>query len=175
MAKSVAGRDIKFLRCAFKDGASKGNNATLTIGTNDQLPGASRILLEDSWSMGRVAGTVVVQRRKGDLRWVVVRHDGAAGVRWPQSTRRHFYLQHAACGAQNVLLIDNDLELPGWEAALYLVRNPGKGTFDRHVGTRIRGSMVFNTRQRAIGASKAGDASKTRCSTMLIWCRTAFR
>ncbi|MBL8512756.1 MAG: hypothetical protein JNJ55_02100, partial [Betaproteobacteria bacterium] len=170
-AKSIVGQEIKFLRCAFKNGSLTGNNATLAIGTNDQLPGASRILLEDSWVYGQGGRyrLLVYNAEKVILRRVVVRHDGGWQYdgRNPQGGISIYNTQHVEL--QNVLLIDNDLDLPGWEAALYLVRNPGKSTFDRHIGTRIRGTMVVNTRQRAIGIEGWGRVEDAVFDNLLIW------
>ncbi len=170
-SKSIAGREIKFLRCAFKNGARTGNSSTLVIGTNDQQPGASRILLEDSWIYGQGGRyrLLVYNAEKVVLRRVVVRHDGGWEYdgRNPQGGVSIYNTQNVEL--QNILLIDNDLELPGWEAALYLVRNPGKGTFDRHAGTRIRGSMIVNTRQRAVGVEGWGRVEDATFENLLVW------
>jgi hypothetical protein len=50
--KDIECGNLKFFKCSFVRGATSGNTASVTIGTNNQTPGAHHILLEDCFGYG---------------------------------------------------------------------------------------------------------------------------
>lgn len=128
--KSIQGRYLKFMRCAFKGGPSSGNVVSLLIGTNDRTPGAQYILLEDSWVYGP-GGRYKILVYNSDsivLRRVVVRHDGGwtydnnnpqAGITSYNSNKVRL---------QNVMVVDSQTGLAGFESNIYLVGNGSSST-----------------------------------------------
>lgn len=148
--KSISGRFVKVLRCAFKDGPKTGNTMVLDIGTNDATPGAQYILVEDSYVYG--AGgryTVLVYNAdKVILRRVVARHgDGwvqEAGA--PQGTVALYNSTDVL--TQNLVIVDSGVNDPNgyFEAALYHPSNSRASANIRNVG-----AMILNTKGPAVG------------------------
>ena len=170
-AKAVVGHHLKFLRCAFRGGPATGNAVSLAIGTNDQTPGAQYVLIEDSWVYGPGGRykLIVYNAEFVVLRRVVVRHDAGwtydgqnpqGGITIYNSKDVHL---------QNGIVIDSDLNYPGWEAGLYIVKNNDARILQVHAGTRVRGSMVLNVKNGAIGFDGLGKVQDAQVIDSVIW------
>ena len=122
--KSILGNHLKFFRNEFKGGCSFGNCTNTTIGTND-FNDTADILLEDNWwhGLGGRYTILVYNANRVVLRRAVIRHDGGwtddkgdpeAGVTFYNSTD---------CSAQNVIILDSNLNYFAWQSAFYNVLN----------------------------------------------------
>ena len=170
-AKAVAGHHLRFLRCAFKGGPATGNVATLSIGTNDHTPGAQHVLIEDSWVYGPGGRykILVYNAEFVVLRRVVARHDGGWTYdgRNPQGGITIYNSKDVHL--QNSLVIDSDLDYPGWGAGLYIVKNNDRSLLPVHSGTRVVGSMILNVKGGAIGFDGLGKVSDAKILDTVIW------
>jgi hypothetical protein len=169
--KSIAGQDIGFFRCAFRGGHAAGNNSTVQVGTNDITPGASDILIEDSWIHGpggryklliynaeRVVARRVVARH--DAGWIYDGRNPQGGITVYNS--RHVHLQ-------NVIVFDSELAYPGWEAGIFVVKNPDPKGVAQHTGTRVTGSLLLNLSRRAIGIEGWGNVLDAHFEDTVVW------
>ena len=168
--KKIAGRHIRFLRCVFKNGPSTGNANSLTIGTNDSTPGASDILIEDSWVYGPGGRYKLLVFNSKDvvLRRVVARHDGGwipsednpqAGIAIYNSLQVHL---------QNVIVLDSTLVYPGWLGAIAHVQNSLEGTLTMN-SVQVRGSVVLNIGDVGISYEGNESMSDVRILDTVIW------
>ncbi len=170
-SKALAGHHLKFLRCAFKGAPSEGNVATLTIGTNDHTPGAQHVLIEDSWVYGPGGRykILVYNAEFVVMRRVFVRHD--AGWKYddrnPQGGVTIYNSKDVHL--QNSLVIDSDLDYPGWGAGIYIVKNNDRTLLPVHSGTRVTGSIVLNVKGSAIGFDGLGRVVDARIQDSVIW------
>lgn len=157
----VNGSFVKLRRVAFEGGPATGNSASLTIGSNNRTPGASDILLEDSWIYG--AGgrykVLVYNAHRVVLRRVVVRHDG--GWKYdnqnPQGGFSLYDSRDVAC--QNCLFVDPAAGLSGFEAALYLVSNGTTSTKQTNVS--VAGAVLIGSPNNGLAAEGQSAASYT--------------
>ncbi len=123
--KDVTGGNLKVRHCAFARGETSGNTASLTIGTNDQTPGAHHILLEDCWVYGPGGRYNIVIFNSQDivLRRVVTRFDGGYvnidGA--PEACITQYDSQRVAC--LNCLAIDGLGPRPDYVATFYNASN----------------------------------------------------
>jgi hypothetical protein len=156
--KTVTGSYIKFFRTAFNGGPASGNAVTLQIGTNNYTPGASNILLEDSWvygSGGRYK-VLVYNASKIVLRRVVVRHDGGWSYDGdnPQGGFSLYDSKDVIC--QDCMFLDSVSSLSGFEAALYLVSNGTTSQTQSNV--TINGAVIINSPNNGLAAVGNGAA-----------------
>jgi hypothetical protein len=156
--KTITGSYIKFFRTAFAGGPASGNAVTLQIGTNDRTPGASNILLEDSWVYG--AGgrykVLVYNAAKIVLRRVVVRHDGGWSYDGnnPQGGFSLYDSKDVIC--QDCMFLDPVSNLSGFEAALYLVSN--STTSQSQSNVTVNGGVIINSPNNGLAAEGTGVA-----------------
>jgi hypothetical protein len=168
-AKVIVGSYVKFVRCAFKGGPASGNTVTVVIGSNDATPGASDVLLEDSWVYGP-GGRYKVLVYNADrvvLRRVVVRHDGGwtydnnnpqAGIAIYDSTNIQ---------AQNVMSIDGMTGLPAYESNIYLVTN---GTTSQNAGNvAVRGAIIIGGGGNGIAWDGSQAISSSLLEDVVVW------
>jgi len=157
--KTVTGSYVKFFRTAFNGGPTSGNNVVLQIGTNDFTPGASNILLEDSWvyGLGGRYKVLVYNAQKVVLRRVVVRHDGG----WtntdgaPQGGFSLYDSQDVIC--QDCLFVDPASGLSGFEAAMYLVSNGSTSLKQSNVS--VNGAVIIGSPNNGLAAEGDGAAT----------------
>lgn len=154
--KTVTGSYVKFFRTAFAGGPTSGNAVTLQIGTNDRTPGASNILLEDSWvyGLGGRYKVLVYNAAKIVLRRVVVRHDGGWSYDGdnPQGGFALYDSTDVAC--QDCMFLDPASGLSGFEAALYLVSN--STTSQRQSNVSVNGAVIINSPNNGLAAEGNG-------------------
>lgn len=157
--KTITGSYIKFFRTAFSGGPSSGNAVTLQIGTNDYTPGASNILLEDSWVYG--AGgrykVLVYNASKVVLRRVVVRHDGGWAYDGDNPQGGFALYDSADIICQDCMFLDPASGLSGFEAALYLVSNGTTPTKQSNV--TVNGAVIINSPNNGLAAEGTGTAT----------------
>jgi hypothetical protein len=157
--KTVTGSYVKFFRTAFSGGPASGNAVTLQIGTNDYTPGASNILLEDSWvyGLGGRYKVLVYNASKVVLRRVVVRHDGGWSYDGdnPQGGYALYDSTDVAC--QDCMFLDPASNLSGFEAALYLVSN--STTSQRQSNVTVNGAVIINSPNNGLAAEGTGAAT----------------
>lgn len=169
--KGIAGHHLKFLRCSFSGGPPTGNSASVSIGTNDQTPGAQYILFEDSWVYGPGGRykVLIFNAEFVVLRRTVVRHDGGWTYdgRNPQGGITIYNSKDVQL--QNTIVFDSDLQYVGWEAGIYLVKNSDTKTLPFQTGTFVRGSIIFNLSKRAIGVEGWGRVQGARFEDSVIW------
>lgn len=154
--KSIKGHHIKFLRCVFKGGPATGNNANLSVGTNDATPGAQYILLEDvlSYGLGGRYNIIVYNADKVVLRRVVVRHDGGwSDTKGDPEAGITIYNSSDVLVA-NSMVIDSNLAYHYWEKAFYHVKNGSSPT--ANINSRLVGAMAVNNIGYAFGYDDAG-------------------
>jgi hypothetical protein len=167
--KSIEGRYLKFMRCAFKGGPSSGNVVSLLIGTNDRTPGAQYILLEDSWVYGP-GGRYKILVYNSDsivLRRVVVRHDGG----WtydnnnPQAGITSYNSRNVRL--QNVMVVDSQTGLAGFESNIYLVGNASSSTPPSNV--KLSGAIVIGGGGNGIAIDDHVAYSNVTIEDSAIW------
>ena len=169
--KAVAGHHLKFLRCAFRGGPGSGNAASVTVGTNDQSPGATYVLIEDSWIYGP-GGRYKLLAYNAEyvvFRRVVVRHDGGWTYDHQNPQGGITIYNSKDVQLQNVMVIDSDLVYQGWEAGIYLPKSDDPKTLPLHSGTRIKGSIVLNVAGNAIGFDGLGRIQDAQVDNTVIW------
>ena len=156
--KTVTGSYIKFFRTAFNGGPASGNAVTLQIGTNNYTPGASNILLEDSWVYGTGGRykVLVYNASKVVLRRVVVRHDGGWSYDGdnPQGGFSLYDSKDVIC--QDCMFLDSVSNLSGFEAALYLVSNGTTSQTQSNV--TVNGAVIINSPNNGLAAEGNGAA-----------------
>jgi len=151
MGKSIVGHHIKILRCAFEGGPPNGNTVTFGIGTNNQSPGASDILVEDSWFYGKGGRYrfLVFNAERVVLRRVVTRNDhgwcfttDCSNPNGPPQANITIY-NSRNIRLQNVMAIDSNLVYNYWESNFYIINN--NALFDND-NTVVEGSLSINNR-----------------------------
>jgi hypothetical protein len=156
---AVTGSFVKLKRVAFKGGPSSGNGVSLQIGTNDRTPGASNILVEDSWVYG--AGgrykLLVYNADKVVIRRAVVRHDGGWTPSKGDPQGGITIYDSANVRVENSLCVDSVQGLPSFESCFYLVSNGTTAT--RVANVAVMGSIVIDSPNNGIAAE--GSASAT--------------
>lgn len=153
--KAIIGHHIKVLRCAFEGGPADGNTVNFAVGTNDQSPGASDILIEDSTFYGRGGRyeVLIFNAENIVLRRVVVRHDlgwcfnqtfdgngNCIYISGPPEAGLSVYSSRNI-QVQNFMILDSDQNYQYWETAFYVVNNASN--FDND-NTVIDGSLSIN-------------------------------
>lgn len=157
--KSITGSFVKFVRTSFSGGPAAGNAVTLQIGTNDRTPGASNILLEDSWAYG-AGGRYKILVYNADrivLRRVVTRHDGGWKYDGQNPQACVAIYDSTNVRAQDLACLDSAQGLSGFEAALYLVSNGTTAT--RAANNVVSGAIVIDSPNNGIAAEGAASAS----------------
>jgi hypothetical protein len=168
--KSIVGHHLKFLRCAFKNGPSTGNSASVTVGTNDRTPGAHDILVEDSWVYGPGGRykLLVFNSRNVVLRRVVVRHDGG-WIPSNQNPQAGIAIYNSpGVELQNAIVIDSTLRYPDWLGAIAHVQNNLPGTLENS-GARVRGGIVLNIADVGISYEGSSNITGAYISDTVIW------
>ena len=147
--KSIVGHHIKILRCAFEGGAPSGNVTTFNIGTNNQTPGATDILIEDSWFYGEGGryNLLIYNSERIVIRRVVARHDtgwcfNQCGGSGPPEAGVTVY-NSGDILLQNVMVIDSNLIYQYWESTFYIINN-GSGISNNN--SIVDGSLSINNR-----------------------------
>ncbi|HED35075.1 MAG TPA: hypothetical protein ENJ08_12830 [Gammaproteobacteria bacterium] len=147
--KSIVGHHIKILRCAFEGGPSSGNTTTFGIGTNNQTPGATDILIEDSWFYGEGGRyeMLIFNSDRVILRRVVARHDGGwcfnvCGGSGPPEAGVTVYNSKNIL-LQNVMVLDSNLIYQYWESTFYIINNTALLDNDNTV---VDGALSINNR-----------------------------
>lgn len=157
--KALTGSFVKFFRTSFSGGPPTGNSVTLQIGTNDRTPGASNILLEDSWAYGS-GGRYKILVYNSDqvvLRRVVTRHDGGWKYDGQNPQACIAIYDSTNVRAQDVSCLDSAQGLSGFEAALYLVSN---GTTSmRAANNVVSGAIVIDSPNNGIAAEGTTSAN----------------
>jgi len=158
-SKGIVGHHIKIKRCAFEGGQPSGNAVTFGIGTNNQSPGASDILIEDSWFYGEGGryDLLVYNSERVVLRRIVARHDtgwcfNTCGGSGPPEAGVTIY-NSRDIRLQNFIVLDSNLIYQYWESAFYIINNTA--LFDND-NTVVDGSMSINNR----GVSFKYDGSR---------------
>lgn len=163
--KSIQGRYVKLLRCAFKGGAASGNSVGLAIGTNDATPGAQYILVEDAYAYGAGGryNVLVYNADKVILRRVVARHqDGWSDtVGNPQANVSLYNSTDVV--TENLLLLDSH-PTGYYEAALY---HPSNGP----AGSNIRdlGAIILNIGGNGVGWDGGTPSAGNRLEDGIVW------
>ncbi len=148
-SKGLVGHHIKIKRCGFEGGPLSGNTTNLTLGTNNQSPGASQILIEDSWFYG-TGGRYELQVFNSEeivIRRALIRHDNgwcfsSCGGSGPPEAGLVVYSSRNI-QVQNLIVIDSNQVYEQWEAAVYIINNTSN--FD-NINTVIEGAMAINNR-----------------------------
>ena len=167
--KVIEGRYVKVLRCAFKGGPATGNNVTVQIGTNNATPGASYILLEDTWVYGPGGRYKILVYNSSNvvLRRVLVRHDGGwtydgsnpqAGITIYDSTNIEL---------QNGMVIDNMTGLSAFESNIYLVAN--RTTSQTASNVFVRGTSVIGGSGNGISWDGSAAYASSLLEDVLVW------
>jgi hypothetical protein len=155
--KTITGSFVKLVRTSISGGPAAGNAVTLQIGTNDRTPGASDILLEDTWVYGRGGRykVLVYNAARVVLRRVVVRHDGGWTYDGQNPQGGIALYDSKDVRAQDVACVDSVQGLSGFEACIYLVSN---GTTSTAVSNAVvNGAIVIDSPNNGIAAE--GNAS----------------
>ena len=187
----ISGHHLKFLRSAFRGAGNCGNLSTVGIGVGDtealNWRPTHHILLEDSWVYGRGGryNISVFHADKIILRRVITRHDGGwtvgNGCKFDPEANIAVY-NSADVELQNLVVLDSELEYASpstYESAIYVVFNQGSGVINQvtkqelaHANerTRVRGSIVLNTRSTAIKMESVGNGVTDALITdSLLW------
>lgn len=166
--KTITGNYLKFMRTAFEGGPTSGNNVSVQIGTNNRTPGASNVLLEDSWVYGRGGRykVLVYNAEKIVLRRVVVRHDGGWSYDGsnPQGGFSLYDSKDVAC--QDCMFLDPASSLSGFEAGLYLVSNSTTG--QRQSNVSVNGAIIMGSQNNGLAAEGDGAAATYSLSNVVI-------
>jgi hypothetical protein len=163
--KSVNGRYVKILRCAFKDGPAKDNTVNLAIGTNDATPGAQYVLVEDSYVYGAGGryNVLVYNADKVVLRRMVARHqDGWSDTKGdPQGVVALYNSTNVL--TQNLLLVDSGAS-GYFEAALYHPSNS-------HPSSNIHneGAIILNIAGTGVGWDDHSASTGNLLEDSVIW------
>ena len=163
--KTVHGRYVKLLRCAFRGGSPTGNSVGLAIGTNDATPGAQYVLVEDAYSYGPGGryNVLVYNADKIVLRRVVARHeDGWSDVQGNPQANVSLY-NATDVVTENLLLLDSH---PSgyYEAALY---HPSNGPAGFHI--RDLGAIILNIGGNGVGWDGGTPASADQLEDAIVW------
>jgi hypothetical protein len=163
--KSVNGRYVKILRCAFKDGPTKDNTVNLAIGTNDATPGAQYVLVEDSYVYGAGGryNVLVYNADKVVLRRMVARHqDGWSDTKGdPQGVVALYNSTNVL--TQNLLLVDSGAS-GYFEAALYHPSNSHPSSNIHNVG-----AIILNIAGTGVGWDDHSASTGNLLEDSVIW------
>lgn len=167
--KVIEGRYVKFIRTAFKGGATSGNNVTVQIGTNDASPGAQYVLLEDSWVYGP-GGRYKVLVYNSDsviLRRVVARHDGGWSYDGQNPQGVFTVYDSKNIRVENCLAIDSLSNLDGFESNFYIVGNGSTNVSESNV--KVSGSMVLNGPGNGMAFDGGNPYQSAVLEDVVIW------
>lgn len=123
--KDITGGNLKVFHCAFARGTTTGNSSSMTIGTNNQTPGAHFVLLEDCWVYGPGGryNVLIYNSRDIILRRVVTRFDGGYqnvdGA--PEAAITQYDSERVEC--QNCIAIDGLGPRPDYVGTFYNAAN----------------------------------------------------
>lgn len=167
--KTIEGSFVKVLRCSFKGGPATGNSVTVQIGSNDSTPGASDILIEDSWvygSGGRYK-LLVYNSTRVVLRRVLVRHDGGWTYDGSNPQGGITIYDSTNVELQNGFVIDGMPNLTGFESNIYLVDNH---TTSQSAGNVfVRGTTVLGGGGNGIAWDGAAAYSSSLLEDVVVW------
>ena len=184
--KTILGNHIRFFRTEFKNGCSSGNCVNLGIGTNDYSDTAD-ILLEEVWlhgSGGRY-NVLIYNADRVIVRRAVIRHDGGwTDQKGDPEAGINFY-NAANSAAQNVIVLDSNLNYHTWQTGLYSVHNPNSGSHptqnivfkgclslvgagtgltnegDQITGSKIEDCVLWDTNNGGISFGGSGSVAAT--------------
>jgi hypothetical protein len=167
--KVIEGSFVKIMRCSFKGGPATGNNVTVQIGSNDATPGASDILVEDSWvygSGGRYK-LLVYNSNRVVLRRVLVRHDGGWTYDGSNPQGGITIYDSTNVELQNGFVIDGMPNLTGFESNIYLVANH---TTSQNAGNVfVRGTTVIGGGGNGIAWDGASAYTGSLLEDVVVW------
>jgi hypothetical protein len=167
--KVIEGSFVKIMRCSFKGGPATGNNVTVQIGSNDATPGASNILVEDSWVYGTGGRykLLVYNSDKVVLRRVLVRHDGGWTYDGSNPQGGITIYDSTNVELQNGIVIDGMPNLTGFESNIYLVANH---TTSQNAGNVfVRGTTVLGGGGNGIAWDGASAYTSSLLEDVIVW------
>ena len=167
--KVIEGSFVKMMRCSFKGGPATGNNVTVQIGSNDATPGASNILIEDSWVYGTGGRykLLVYNSDKVVLRRVLVRHDGGWTYDGSNPQGGITIYDSTNVELQNGIVIDSMSGLNAFESNVYLVAN---GTTSQRAGNvSVRGTVVLGGGGNGISWDGSAAYSSSLLEDVVVW------
>ena len=160
--KTIVGNHLKFFRNEFKGGCSSGNCTNTTVGTNS-FNDTADILFEDNWwhgSGGRY-NLLIYNANRVVVRRGVIRHDGGwSDTKGDPEAGLNFY-NSTNCSAQNVVILDSNLNYQEWQSAFYSVHNsasPNANTNNSWLGIISLNNLSGST---GAGLRFDGDASQS--------------
>ena len=167
--KVIEGSFVKVMRCSFKGGPATGNNVTVQIGSNDATPGASDILIEDSWVYGTGGRykLLVYNSNRVVLRRVLVRHDGGWTYDGSNPQGGITIYDSTNVELQNGFVIDGMPNLTGFESNIYLVANH---TTSQNAGNVfVRGTTVIGGGGNGIAWDGASAYTGSLLEDVVVW------
>ena len=167
--KVIEGSFVKVMRCSFKGGPATGNNVTVQIGSNDATPGASNILVEDSWVYGTGGRykLLVYNSDKVVLRRVLVRHDGGWTYDGSNPQGGITIYDSTNVELQNGIVIDGMPNLTGFESNIYLVANH---TTSQNAGNVfVRGTTVLGGGGNGIAWDGSSAYTSSLLEDVVVW------
>jgi hypothetical protein len=167
--KVIEGSFVKIMRCSFKGGPATGNNVTVQIGSNDATPGASNILVEDSWVYGTGGRykLLVYNSDKVVLRRVLVRHDGGWTYDGSNPQGGITIYDSTNVELQNGIVIDGMPNLTGFESNIYLVANH---TTSQNAGNVfVRGTTVLGGGGNGIAWDGSSAYTSSLLEDVVVW------
>ena len=167
--KVIEGSFVKIMRCSFKGGPATGNNVTVQIGSNDATPGASDILVEDSWVYGTGGRykLLVYNSNRVVLRRVLVRHDGGWTYDGSNPQGGITIYDSTNVELQNGIVIDGMANLTGFESNIYLVSN--HTTSQTAGNVFVRGTSVIGGGGNGIAWDGASAYTSSLLEDVVVW------
>jgi chaperonin GroEL len=168
--KSILGNHLKFKLVEFRGGASSGNEANLTVGSND-FNDTADILLEDIVSHGIGNGRYNILIYNSDrvvVRRAVIRHDGGwTGPSNPSAGINFYVSSDSWC--ENCIILDSIASLD-WSGAFYMVKNSSVAHANN--GNGIIGSIMLNNPDlglRMDASSSGNNISNVTLADNVLW------
>ena len=143
--KVIQGNYVKVLNTSFRGGPSSGNAVTLLVGTNNATPGASNILIQDSWVYGPGGRykVLVYNAENVVLRRVLTRHDGGwSDTKGDPSANITIY-DSRNVSAQNVIAMDDANGITNFMASFLRATNGTTST--PNANTEWKGCISINS------------------------------
>lgn len=168
--KIILGNHLKFKLVEFRGGASSGNEANLTVGSND-FNDTADILLEDIVSHGIGNGRYNILIYNSDrvvVRRAVIRHDGGwTGPSNPSAGINFYVSSDSWC--ENCIILDSIASLD-WSGAFYMVKNSSVAHANN--GNGIIGSIMLNNPDlglRMDASSSGNNISNVTLADNVLW------
>jgi hypothetical protein len=146
--RSIVGHHLRFYRNEFKGGCSTGNCSATAVGTANSSSTAD-ILLEENWfhGLGGRYNLIVFNSSRVIVRRSVIRHDGGwsdpsnpGGL--PEAGLSFYNAQDSA--AENVVIVDSNLNYNYWYGAFYNLQNTGIPTPNQN--NQFIGNIALNNK-----------------------------